>query len=86
MIDVTNVRSHRCAAGAKGGGIARHWARSRGGFGSKLHLAVIGAADQLDDGPRRKRHGHSDTFGFWAYGLSAKWRDRVFSNGPFWLT
>lgn len=26
MVDGTNVRAHRCAAGGKGGGSARHWA------------------------------------------------------------
>jgi transposase len=37
MIDGTNVRAHRHAAGARGGH-PQALGRSRGGFGSKLHL------------------------------------------------
>ncbi|WP_431272477.1 IS5 family transposase [Dankookia sp. P2] len=38
MVDGTNIRAHRHAAGGKGGQHAQALGRSRGGFGSKLHL------------------------------------------------
>jgi transposase len=38
MVDGTSVRAHRHAAGAKGGQHRQALGRSRGGFGSKLHL------------------------------------------------
>lgn len=37
MVDGTSVRAHRCAAGAKGR-LRQSLGRSRGGFGSKLHV------------------------------------------------
>jgi transposase len=38
MVDGTNIRAHRHAAGARGGPHRQALGRSRGGFGSKLHL------------------------------------------------
>jgi transposase len=38
MVDATNVRAHRHAAGARSGQHRQALGRSRGGFGSKLHL------------------------------------------------
>jgi transposase len=38
MVDATSVRAHRHAAGARGGQHLQALGRSRGGFGSKLHL------------------------------------------------
>ena len=38
MVDATSVRAHRHAAGARGGQRTHALGRSRGGFGSKLHL------------------------------------------------
>ncbi len=38
MVDGTSVRAHRCAAGGKGGRLRQALGRSRGGFGSKLHI------------------------------------------------
>jgi transposase len=38
MVDATSVRAHRHAAGARGGQQLQALGRSRGGFGSKLHL------------------------------------------------
>lgn len=41
MIDVTNVRAHQQAAGAKKGEVAEpELGRSRGGWGSKFHLVT----------------------------------------------
>ena len=38
MVDATGIRAHRHAAGARGGQHAQALGRSRGGFGSKLHV------------------------------------------------
>ena len=38
MVDGTSLRAHRCAAGGTGGRLRQALGRSRGGFGSKLHL------------------------------------------------
>jgi transposase len=46
MIDATNVRAHRCAAGAKGGSIVRHWAARVAGSAASCTYAATGAAGQ----------------------------------------
>jgi transposase len=46
MIDGTNVRAHRCAAGAKGGSIVRHWAARVAGSAASCTYAATGAAGQ----------------------------------------
>ena len=44
MIDGTNVRAHRCAAGAKGGSIAKHWAAAVAGLAASCTCAAtVGA-------------------------------------------
>ena len=40
MIDGTNVRAHRCAAGAKGGSIAKHWAARVAGLAASCTCAA----------------------------------------------
>ena len=43
ILDSTVIRAHRHAAGAaKNGGVDQALGRSRGGFGTKLHIAVDG--------------------------------------------
>jgi len=44
MVDSTSVRAHRCAAGAKGGSIAKRWAARVAGLGVSCTCAVIDAA------------------------------------------
>jgi transposase len=46
MVDGTNVRAHHCAAGAKGGSIARHWAARGAGSAASCTCAATGAAGQ----------------------------------------
>ena len=46
LIDATNVRAHHCAAGAKGGSIARHWAARGAGSAASCTCAATGAAGQ----------------------------------------
>jgi transposase len=38
MFDSTSIRAHVSAAGAKGGGQSQALGRSRGGFGTKIHV------------------------------------------------
>jgi hypothetical protein len=47
MIDGTNVRAHRCAAGAKGCSIVRRWAARVAGSAASCTCVVTGAADRL---------------------------------------
>jgi transposase len=44
MIDGTNVRAHRCAAGAKGGRTARHWVAVVAASAASCTCAVIAGA------------------------------------------
>ncbi len=44
MIDGTNVRAHRCAAGAKGGSIAKPWAARVAGLAASYTSGVIARA------------------------------------------
>jgi len=44
MVDGTSVRAHRCAAGAKGGGSARHWAAAAAGSAASCTSAATGGA------------------------------------------
>ena len=46
MIDGTNVRAHRCAAGAKGGSIARDWAARVAGSAASCTCAATSVAGQ----------------------------------------
>jgi hypothetical protein len=46
MIDGTNVRAHRCAAGAKGGSIVRHWVARVVGSAASCTCAATGATVQ----------------------------------------
>jgi len=46
MIDGTNVRAHRCAAGAKGGSIAKHWAAAVAGLAASCTCAATDGADR----------------------------------------
>ncbi len=44
MVDGTNVRAHRCAAGGKGGGCARRWvARAAASAASCTSAAIVAA-------------------------------------------
>lgn len=42
FVDATVVRAHPCAAGARGGQDGQALGRSRGGFGTKIHLRAEG--------------------------------------------
>jgi transposase len=44
MVDGTNIRAHRCAAGGKGGGCARRWAAAAVVTGASCTSAAIVAA------------------------------------------
>jgi transposase len=44
MVDGTSVRAHRCAAGGKGGGSARHWAARAAGSAASCTSAATAAA------------------------------------------
>jgi transposase len=46
MIDGTSVRAHRCAAGAKGGSIVRHWVAHEAGSAASCICVATGAAGQ----------------------------------------
>jgi transposase len=46
MVDGTSVRAHRCAAGGKGGRIARRWAAAAAGSAASCTCAAIAAAGQ----------------------------------------
>lgn len=44
LVDGTSVRAHRCAAGGKGGGFAKHWAGAgAGSAASYTSAATVGA-------------------------------------------
>jgi transposase len=44
LVDGTNVRAHRCAAGAKGGRILRRWAAAAAGSGASCTSAATAGA------------------------------------------
>ena len=44
MVDGTSVRAHRCAAGGKGGRIARGWAAAAGGSAASCTSGATGGA------------------------------------------
>src|ERR671913_633133 len=44
MVDGTNIRAHRCAAGGKGGGCARRWAAAAAASAASCTSAAIVAA------------------------------------------
>jgi transposase len=46
MIDGTNVRAHRCAAGAKGGSIAKRWAARAAASAASCTCAATAGAGQ----------------------------------------
>jgi len=48
MIDGSNIRAHQHAAGARGGQEDQALGRSRGGFGTKIHMVVDSFACPVD--------------------------------------
>ena len=45
QVDGTSVRAHRCAAGGKGGRVAKHWAARAAALVASCTCAAIVAAD-----------------------------------------
>lgn len=96
MIDSSNIRAHQHAAGArkKGGVAGECLGRSRGGFGSKLHLTTERhgkpIATQLS---ARKRHESTQAAPLLAETLNRMWQDAVAGDKAYstidfrnWLT